>query len=166
MQQTSVQKENGSHNNKGGNIMFKQLKKRIKNEKGLTLIELLAVIVILAIIAAIAIPAVGNIIQNSRDKAVLSEASNLLSGAKIAITDNACGDANATTGEITCDATELSDFYEGDTTGASVVYDTDTRDYSITFPDFADIENTRFNVGLDATTNTMTEDELISNMDN
>ncbi|MGM9950417.1 MAG: prepilin-type N-terminal cleavage/methylation domain-containing protein, partial [Lysinibacillus sp.] len=34
--------------------MLQQMKKRMKNEKGLTLIELLAVIVILAIIAAIA----------------------------------------------------------------------------------------------------------------
>ena len=38
--------------------MFNTLKKRIKNEKGLSLVELLAVIVILAIVAAIAIPAI------------------------------------------------------------------------------------------------------------
>ena len=36
--------------------MFKNMKKQLNNEKGLTLIELLAVIVILAIIAAIAVP--------------------------------------------------------------------------------------------------------------
>ncbi|NLY78711.1 MAG: prepilin-type N-terminal cleavage/methylation domain-containing protein, partial [Lysinibacillus sp.] len=39
--------------------MFNLLKKRIKNEKGLTLIEVLAVVVILAIVAMIAIPAIG-----------------------------------------------------------------------------------------------------------
>jgi type IV pilus assembly protein PilA len=39
------------------------------NEKGLTLIELLAVIVILAIISAIAIPAVGGLITNTKTKA-------------------------------------------------------------------------------------------------
>ena len=43
--------------------MFKNMKKQLNNEKGLTLIELLAVIVILAIIAAIAVPAIGNIIR-------------------------------------------------------------------------------------------------------
>lgn len=41
----------------------------IRNKKGLTLIELLAVIVILGIIAAIAVPAIGSVIANSRTKA-------------------------------------------------------------------------------------------------
>ncbi|MER1999336.1 MAG: prepilin-type N-terminal cleavage/methylation domain-containing protein [Lysinibacillus sp.] len=69
-------------------MFFKnELKKRIKNEKGLTLIELLAVIVILAIIAAIAIPAIGNIIANSRAKAVISDAQNAMSAANIYFTD-------------------------------------------------------------------------------
>ena len=45
---------------------MKKMKQILKNEKGLTLIELLAVIVILAIVAAIAVPAIGNIIENSR----------------------------------------------------------------------------------------------------
>ncbi len=39
--------------------MKKFLQKRLKNEKGLTLVELLAVIVILGIIAAIAVPSIG-----------------------------------------------------------------------------------------------------------
>ena len=72
--------------------MFKQLlnKKLLKNEKGLTLIELLAVVVILAIIAAIAIPAIGNIINTQRDKAVVAEMSSIISGAKIAFADGVC----------------------------------------------------------------------------
>lgn len=72
-------------------MFFKdQIKKRIKNEKGLTLIELLAVIVILAVIAAIAIPAIGSIINNQKDKSALAEASNVISTAKIAFTDGTC----------------------------------------------------------------------------
>ena len=69
-------------------MFFKeQIKKRIKNEKGLTLIELLAVIVILAIVAAIAIPAIGNIIANSKVKAIKADAANVLSSAKIYYSD-------------------------------------------------------------------------------
>ncbi|MFB7155458.1 prepilin-type N-terminal cleavage/methylation domain-containing protein [Lysinibacillus sp. NPDC056232] len=70
--------------------MFKKFmnKKLLKNQKGLTLIELLAVIVILAIVAAIAIPAIGNIIENSRVKGAKSDAANLISAANIYYTDN------------------------------------------------------------------------------
>ncbi len=46
-----------------------------KNQKGFTLVELLAVIVILGIIAMIAVPAIGNIIdgtrEDSRDASIL-----------------------------------------------------------------------------------------------
>ncbi len=69
--------------------MFKKLinKKLVKNEKGLTLIELLAVIVILAIISAIAVPAIGNIIENSRYNAVKADAINVLNAANLYFTD-------------------------------------------------------------------------------
>ena len=68
--------------------MMKLLKKRLKNEKGLTLVELLAVIVILAIVAAIAIPAIGNIIENSRYNAVKADAINVLNAANLYFTEN------------------------------------------------------------------------------
>ena len=42
----------------------------LKNRKGVTLVELLAVIVIMGIIAAIAVPAIGGLITNSKKKAV------------------------------------------------------------------------------------------------
>ncbi len=70
--------------------MFKKLlnKKLLKNQKGLTLIELLAVIVILAIVAAIAIPAIGNIIDNSKFNAVKADGINVINAANIYYTDN------------------------------------------------------------------------------
>lgn len=70
--------------------MFKKLvnKRVLKNEKGLTLIELLAVIVILAIVAAIAIPAIGNIIDNSRYNAVKSDGINVINASNLYFTDN------------------------------------------------------------------------------
>jgi len=87
--------------------MFKKFlnKKLLKNQKGLTLIELLAVIVILAIIAAIAIPAIGNIIENSRVKGAKSDAANLISAANIYYTDNT--DPAAT---FTDKTTNISDY--------------------------------------------------------
>ncbi|MGE7928412.1 prepilin-type N-terminal cleavage/methylation domain-containing protein [Lysinibacillus xylanilyticus] len=70
--------------------MFKKIlnKKLLKNQKGLTLIELLAVIVILAIVAAIAIPAIGNIIENSRIKGMKADIANVISAANIYQTEN------------------------------------------------------------------------------
>ncbi|WP_339263579.1 prepilin-type N-terminal cleavage/methylation domain-containing protein [Solibacillus sp. FSL W7-1472] len=68
--------------------MFELLKKRIKNEKGLSLVELLAVIVILGIVAAIAIPAIGNIIENSRYNAVKADGINVINAANLYFVDN------------------------------------------------------------------------------
>ena len=68
--------------------MRKFIQQKLKEQKGLTLIELLAVIVILAIIAAIAIPAIGNIIENSRYSAVKSDATNVLNAANVYFTEN------------------------------------------------------------------------------
>ena len=48
---------------------MKKVRRLFKNQKGFTLVELLAVIVILGIIAAIAIPSIGGIIDKSKEDA-------------------------------------------------------------------------------------------------
>ena len=129
--------------------MFKKImnKKMLKNEKGLTLIELLAVIVILAIVAAIAIPAIGNVISNTREKAILSDAAGLLSGAKIAITDGACGVAASSV--ITCDNTVLEDVFEGELhADDEVTYHTTNKVYTVTYSKLLGVKNAKkFTVG-------------------
>ncbi|KYC73769.1 hypothetical protein B4099_2729 [Heyndrickxia coagulans] len=73
--------------------MLHKKRKLLKNQKGFTLIELLAVIVILAIIAAIAIPAIAipaiaSVIKNSRFNAIKSDAIQVISAAKLYVSDN------------------------------------------------------------------------------
>ena len=55
----------------------------LKNKKGVTLVELLAVIVIMGIIAAIAVPAIGGLIDNSREKAVIGDLTSLTEAARL-----------------------------------------------------------------------------------
>lgn len=63
--------------------MRKFIKNRFKNEKGLTLVELLAVIVILAIVGTIAFVMIGNIIDNARKDAHIANAQQLIDSAKL-----------------------------------------------------------------------------------
>ncbi|KGX93477.1 hypothetical protein N781_10575 [Pontibacillus halophilus JSM 076056 = DSM 19796] len=64
--------------------MIKRMKQLLKDNKGFTLVELLAVIVILGIIAAIAIPAIGSIINNTEEEAHTSNALSILDAGRMA----------------------------------------------------------------------------------
>jgi prepilin-type N-terminal cleavage/methylation domain-containing protein len=55
----------------------------IKNKKGVTLVELLAVVVILGIIATIGVLTIGNLIENQREKAAIAEWSNIKDAARL-----------------------------------------------------------------------------------
>jgi type IV pilus assembly protein PilA len=68
--------------------MLKAMKKKMKDQRGLTLVELLAVIVILGIIAAIAVPSIGGLVNKSKDDAALADAIQIIGAAKLA---NAAG---------------------------------------------------------------------------
>jgi type IV pilus assembly protein PilA len=54
-----------------------------KDERGMTLVELLAVIVILAIVGAIAFVVIGNVIENSRQDAHISNAQQIINAAEL-----------------------------------------------------------------------------------
>jgi len=69
------------------NYKMKKFTKIFKNEKGLTLIELLAVIVILAIVAAIAVPSIGGVIENSKYSAVKADAITAINASQLYFTD-------------------------------------------------------------------------------
>lgn len=57
----------------------------LKNRKGVTLVELLAVIVIMGIIAAIAVPAIGGLIDNARVKAYEGVLTSVEEAARVAL---------------------------------------------------------------------------------
>jgi type IV pilus assembly protein PilA len=87
------------------------LKRFLKNERGLTLIELLAVIVILGIIAAIAIPSITGLINKSKDDAKVAEGIQIINAAKLYMTAN---NFTPDTGQSyqTLSNTELNDYLD------------------------------------------------------
>lgn len=82
--------------------------KLLKKEKGMTLIELLAVIIIIAIILAIAIPIIANVIGDSRDRATVSEALNIISAAKLKYAQ----DKDNTSGSASYKASDLAGYID------------------------------------------------------
>ncbi|MGM0853315.1 MAG: type IV pilin protein [Bacillota bacterium] len=106
--------------------MLKKMRKMLKNERGLTLVELLAVIVILGIIAAIAVPSIGNIIEKSRADAVKAEGIQALNAAKLYVASEGTPEAN-TDGDIVITSANIDKYMDkqSDTlTGYTVMVDT------------------------------------------
>lgn len=64
--------------------MKKLLSRLKKDQRGLTLVELLAVVVILAIVSAIAFVVIGNVIENSKKDAHIGNAQQIISAVKVA----------------------------------------------------------------------------------
>lgn len=102
--------------------MVNKLRKMLKNEKGFTLVELLAVIVILGIIVAIAIPAIGNIIDSAQEDADDAEDQLIIDAARL-YTIQGDGSLPVTTAELHAEG-----YLEGraeDFPAGTVEYDTD-----------------------------------------
>ena len=97
----------------------------MKNKKGFTLVELLAVIVILAVLVLLAVPSVIKMMDNSKKNAFEVEANSLASSAKLAyaqdMLDGTIGDRTAVTIDsgletqhtaYCYDATDLTNFVD------------------------------------------------------
>ena len=96
--------------------MRKKIKALLKNQKGFTLVELLAVIVILGIIGAIAVPSIAGIIDNSKKDAHIANAQQMVSAARLAVAANdvtfnstTSGTPAVTTTTSTLTLTQLTD---------------------------------------------------------
>ena len=71
--------------------------KTLRNKKGVTLVELLAVIVILGIIAAIAVPTIGGLIDRQRLNAAEAEFDNAVEAARLYFSDESATTVTADT---------------------------------------------------------------------
>lgn len=82
------------------------------NEKGYTLIELLAVVVILGIISAIAVVGIGQLINQSKERAFVSQALHLKEAANLLITSERVKNPDSIPSEVTYETLVQEGFLE------------------------------------------------------
>lgn len=153
----------------------------MKNKKGFTLVELLAVIVILAVLVLLAVPSVLKMMDGAKENAFEIEAENIINGAKLKYADDLLDSSlpTAITVTITSDVTgycyalsDLSDYVDktfGSNVG-SVLIDATNNSYYIWYADgtnsvTASTTNKGGNISADATTIT-TAAATTANWDN
>ena len=107
------------------------IKKMIKEEKGFTLVELLAVIVILGIIVAIAIPAIGSVMSGAKDNAKDAEETLVLDAARLYEVEHGKIDSTGITVEDLIDAGYL-DERQGEDIAGTVTRTADGLKVSLT----------------------------------
>jgi type IV pilus assembly protein PilA len=125
---------------------MKKIIKRLKDQRGLTLIELLAVVVILGIIAAIAVPSVGKIIDNTKQDAKVAEALQIINAAKIAqASDSTKSSWVYKNAEGTTTHGELDEYLNSvKDTSFTVNFDSSTGSYTITGHDSAPVVDSTY----------------------
>ncbi|MBS4191471.1 prepilin-type N-terminal cleavage/methylation domain-containing protein [Bacillus sp. FJAT-49705] len=122
--------------------MLKKIGQRLKDQRGLTLVELLAVVVILGIIAAIAVPAIGNIIENSKKDAHIANALQLQNASKLYFVENPSATSPVTLDDLIKagfvetiqDPSDTKEIYDKSATTVAVSENTTTKEkeYKVT----------------------------------
>ncbi len=106
--------------------MLTKFRKMLKQEKGFTLVELLAVIVILGIILAIAIPAIGNIIDNAEEDADDASEELILNAARLADVQGEFTSNDTSVGDlITNGYLEIDEYPDGIDENSTITKDSD-----------------------------------------